>query len=238
MKAAVENSSRQHGGKTQDIRIELEHGHLAGALQLPERASGLVLFAHGSGSSRFSPRNQYVAEIIRGYGCGTLLFDLLTADEEAEDEITGNFRFDITLLAYRLITATRWVKAQGALAGLKLGYFGSSTGAAAALVAAAELGRTVEAVVSRGGRPDLAGSNLFRVQSPTLLIVGGYDTEVLRLNQEAFARLPCEKAIKIVPRATHLFEEAGALPEVARLAGEWFRKHLAHGATRTDQLGG
>jgi len=209
-----------------EVKFPLDQDCLWGTLNVPEGASGIVLFAHGSGSSRYSPRNQFVAEVMHDYGFGTLLFDLLTLAEEEEDESSGEYRFDIPLLASRLIAATHWIRNQRAYAKLSIGYFGASTGAAAALVAAAELGSQVSAVVSRGGRPDLAGSNLFRVTSPTLLIVGGYDTEVLRMNQDALGRLTCEKALRIVPKATHLFVEQGALAQASRLAGEWFEKYL------------
>jgi pimeloyl-ACP methyl ester carboxylesterase len=197
---------------------------LEGDLIIPAGAQGVVLFAHGSGSSRHSPRNQFVARTIREVGVGTLLFDLLRKEEEAIDMRTRQLRFDIGLLAQRLIDATYWIK--GDLDYLQVGYFGSSTGGGAALVAAAELGENVGAVVSRGGRPDLAGEALPRVKSPTLLIVGGLDYPVIEMNREAYARLRCEKELKIVPGATHLFEEPGTLEEVARLAAEWFQKHL------------
>lgn len=193
---------------------------------MPAGATGVVLFAHGSGSSRHSPRNQFVARTIREVGIGTLLFDLLTPDEEAVDMTTRHLRFDIGLLAKRLVDATNWLKSKPETSRLGVGYFGASTGGAAALVAAAELGDEVGAVVSRGGRPDLAGDALPKVKAPTLLIVGGLDFEVIKLNQEAYARLRCEKELKIVPGATHLFEEPGALEEVARLAARWFRLHL------------
>jgi putative phosphoribosyl transferase len=192
----------------------------------PVGAVGIVLFAHGSGSSRHSPRNQAVARALQESGVGTLLFDLLTAEEETEDARTGHLRFNIGLLARRLVAATREVRGQPQGQHLGIGYFGSSTGGAAALVAAAEPGSAVDAVVSRGGRPDLAGEALPRVDAPTLLIVGERDEVVLRLNQEAFERLRCEKELAVVPRATHLFEEPGALEEVARLAAAWFRQHL------------
>jgi dienelactone hydrolase len=186
-----------------------------------------VLFAHGSGSSRHSPRNQFVARRIREAGVGTLLFDLLTREEESVDIYTRQLRFDIRLLARRLLDATDWVKREADLWHLRIGYFGASTGGGAALVAAAELGEEVGAVVSRGGRPDLAGpSALQRVNSPTLLIVGGFDEPVIKMNEEAYAWLRCEKELKIVPGATHLFEEPGTLEEVARLAAEWFQMHL------------
>jgi len=197
---------------------------LEGDLIIPAGAQGVVLFAHGSGSTRHSPRNQFVARTIREVGVGTLLFDLLTKEEEAIDMRTRHLRFDIGLLAQRLIDATYWIK--GDLDYLQVGYFGSSTGGGAALVAAAELGETVGAVVSRGGRPDLAGDALPLVKAPTLLIVGGLDYPVIEMNREAYARLRCEKELKIVPGATHLFEEPGTLEEVARLAAEWFQKHL------------
>jgi len=197
---------------------------LEGDLIIPAGAQGVVLYAHGSGSTRHSPRNQFVARTIREVGVGTLLFDLLTKEEEAIDMRTRHLRFDIGLLAQRLIDATYWIK--GDLDYLQVGYFGSSTGGGAALVAAAELGETVGAVVSRGGRPDLAGDALPLVKAPTLLIVGGLDYPVIEMNREAYARLRCEKELKIVPGATHLFEEPGTLEEVARLAAEWFQKHL------------
>lgn len=199
---------------------------LMGDLQIPQDAAGLVLFAHGSGSSRHSPRNQAVARALRGAGSGTLLFDLLTRDEESVDDRTGHLRFDIPFLADRLAAATRWVTSHTEAQHLPIGYFGASTGGAAALVAAAELGTEVKAVVSRGGRPDLAGDALPLVKAPTLLIVGGYDGEVLRLNEDAYEQLLCEKKIEVVPRATHLFEEPGALEEVARLAAAWFQQHF------------
>jgi putative phosphoribosyl transferase len=199
---------------------------LPGALMIPPGANGVVVFAHGSGSSRHSPRNQFVARIIRESSNGTLLFDLLTPEEETEDNLTRRLRFDTGLLAGRLVQVTRWLVAQPAPRNLGIGYFGSSTGGGAALVAAAEIGQRINAVVSRGGRPDLAGAALPRVKSPTLLIVGGYDHAVVQLNQEAFAELRCEKELKIVPGATHLFEEPGALEVVARLAADWFRRHL------------
>src|SRR5262245_3127312 len=201
-----------------EVRFPCGAATLPGTLVIPPEASGIVVFAHGSGSSRHSPRNQFVARVIREAGNGALLFDLLTADEEIEDNFTRRLRFDIELLARRLVEVTRWLVAQPAVRGLGIGYFGSSTGGGAALVAAAEIGSQIDAVVSRGGRPDLAGDALARVQSPTLLIVGGYDDKVIRLNQEALAKLLCEKELKILPGATHLFEEPGALETVAHLA--------------------
>jgi len=215
-----------------DVRIPSGGVLLEGELSLPN-GGPVVLFAHGSGSSRHSPRNQYVARVIREAGIGTLLFDLLTREEETADQQTGRLRFDIALLAERLVDATRWL-AEGMNAvgnGLKpdrlrLGYFGASTGGAAALVAAARLGDEVGAVVSRGGRPDLAGGALAQVESPTLLIVGERDELVIELNRQAYAQLRCVKELRIVSRATHLFEERGTLEEVARLAAEWFGRYL------------
>ncbi|PYS24913.1 MAG: hydrolase [Acidobacteria bacterium] len=210
--------------QAKDVHIRSGDVQLEGDLSIPDGAQGVVLFAHGSGSSRHSPRNQFVARTIREAGVGTLLFDLLTRDEEAIDAHTAQLRFDIGLLATRLIDGTYWIK--GELDYLKVGYFGSSTGGGAALVAAAELGDTVGAVVSRGGRPDLAGDALAKVESPTLLIVGGLDYPVIEMNKAALARLRCEKEMKIVPGATHLFEEPGTLEQVADLAAAWFQKHL------------
>ena len=208
------------------VRIQIGNVFLEGDLKLPENAPGVVLFAHGSGSSRHSPRNQYVAGVIREAGLGTLLFDLLTHDEERRDAMTGELRFDIALLAKRLIGATRWLEKQPETRGLKIGYFGASTGGGAALVAAAELGDGIAAVVSRGGRPDLAGDALENVKSPTLLVVGGYDEMVICLNDDAYAKLRCEKDFRIVPGATHLFEEPGKLEQVAQISAAWFRKHM------------
>lgn len=199
---------------------------LDGELTIPANAQGVVLFAHGSGSSRHSPRNQSVARIFRDAGIGTLLFDLLAADEEYQDAITGALRFDIPLLATRLLGATRWLDRQASAAGLPLGYFGASTGAAAALLAAAELGERIAAVVARGGRPDLAGEALARVKCPTLLLVGGFDEVVVRFNVQALAQLRCEKELKIIANASHLFEEPGKLEQVANLSATWFRRHL------------
>jgi putative phosphoribosyl transferase len=200
---------------------------LEGELHVPAGATGVVLFAHGSGSSRHSPRNQFVARTIREAGVGTLLFDLLTREEEAVDARTRHLRFDIGLLAGRLEDAADWTKQEGKTAHLRVGYFGASTGGGAALVAAAIIGEEVGAVVLRGGRPDLAGpAALQRVKSPTLLIVGGLDAPVIKMNEEAYAWLRCEKELKIVPGASHLFEEPGKIEEVARLAAEWFKTHL------------
>lgn len=199
---------------------------LEGNLNLPEAAGGIVLFAHGSGSSRHSPRNRYVARLLNEAKLATLLVDLLTSDEETIDLRTGHLRFDIGLLAERLVAVTDWLTHDRHTQYLPVGYFGASTGAGAALVAAAERPNVVGAVVSRGGRPDLAGPALARVRAPTLLIVGGNDFQVIELNRAAFEQLRCEKQLVIVPGATHLFEEPGALDEVARLAREWLERHL------------
>lgn len=208
------------------VRIPIGETHLEGELKIPAGAKGIVVFAHGSGSSRNSPRNQFVARTLRESGHATLLFDLLTPGEESEDRFTAEFRFDINLLAQRLLAATFWVKNQFETRHLHTGYFGSSTGGGAALVAAAELDRRIAAIVSRGGRPDLAGPALPRVDAPTLLIVGEYDDEVIRLNREAMEKMRCQKELKIIPGATHLFEEESALEQVAALAREWFTRHF------------
>lgn len=212
--------------KTGEVQIRAGSALLTGELKVPEEATGIVLFAHGSGSSRHSPRNQYVARVIREGGVATLLFDLLTRQEEAIDNYTREFRFDINLLAHRLVAATNWLAGEDETNYLRPGYFGASTGGAAALVAAAEMGGKVGAVVSRGGRPDLAGPALGHVTAPTLLIVGGLDGPVIRMNEDAYAQLRCMKELKIIPGATHLFEEPGKLEEVANLAAKWFLKHL------------
>jgi pimeloyl-ACP methyl ester carboxylesterase len=210
-----------------EMSIDAGGVRLEGALRLPVDARGIVLFAHGSGSSRHSPRNRYVAGVLQSRGLATLLFDLLTREEESIDRVTGHLRFDIALLADRLAGATRHVLHTPELKSLPVGYFGASTGAAAALVAAATLPEAVVAVVSRGGRPDLAGEALLSVKAPTLLIVGGNDEPVIELNRQALARLACaEKELVIVPGATHLFEEPGTLEEVAGLAAEWFTRHF------------
>ena len=207
------------------VRIPADEVHLEGMLELPASAPGLVLFAHGSGSSRHSPRNNYVAHLLRDKGIGTLLLDLLTLAEDLDYQT----RFDIALLTHRLLLATRWVKMHTPpTRHLSTGYFGASTGAAAALQAAAALGEEIQAVVSRGGRPDLAGTHaLAKVESPTLLLVGSMDEEVLELNREAYARLHCTKELIVVPGATHLFEEAGTLEQVADQAAAWFGQYLA-----------
>lgn len=205
------------------LRIPADDVHIEGMLELPADARGLVLFAHGSGSSRHSPRNNHVARVLHAHGTGTLLLDLLTLTEDLDYQT----RFDIPLLTHRLLLATGWVlQHTPSSRHLPIAYFGASTGAAAALQAAAALGTDILAVVSRGGRPDLAGHHdLARVKSPTLLLVGGADTEVLELNREAFAHLHCEKELAVIPNATHLFEEAGALDEVALQAAAWFARH-------------
>ncbi|HVB74876.1 MAG TPA: alpha/beta hydrolase [Ktedonobacteraceae bacterium] len=203
-------------------RIPIDAVQLEGSLALPEEAQGLVVFAHGSGSSRFSPRNTYVARVLREAGIGTLLLDLLTEEEDAVYET----RFDIDLLTGRLLLTTTWLRTQPLTQNLTIGYFGASTGAAAALKAAATAGSAIGAVVSRGGRPDLAEEALAQVQSPTLLIVGGNDEVVLQLNRHAYARLQGVKQLVVIPGATHLFEEPGALEEVARLAAQWFTRYI------------
>jgi putative phosphoribosyl transferase len=208
------------------VEIELAPGlRLAGDLRAPEPAAGLAIFAHGSGSSRLSPRNRQVAEALNRAGLATLLFDLLTSEEELDRARV----FDIGLLAERLLAVTGWVREEEGLGGLPLGYFGASTGAAAALRAAARLGGEIDAVVSRGGRPDLAAESLAEVTAPTLLIVGGADWQVLELNEQAARLLRCEHEVSIVPGATHLFEEPGALERVAELAADWFSRHLRAG---------
>src|SRR5213594_889355 len=209
-----------------EIRIPAGRAVLSGNLTIPENAMALVLFAHGSGSSRHSPRNQFVARTLNRAGLGTLLFDLLTPEEEALDIYTREHRFNIGLLAERLVHATKWARQQEQTRDLRIGYFGSSTGGGAALVAAAELRQDVGAVVSRGGRPDLAGEALPKVQAPTLLIVGGNDDIVIELNEQARDRMRCEVKLEIIPGATHLFEEPGALERVAHLASDWFVTHI------------
>ncbi|MBI5671467.1 MAG: dienelactone hydrolase family protein [Chloroflexi bacterium] len=209
-----------------DVQITTPFVSLTGHLRIPENSAGVVLFAHGSGSSRHSPRNQYVARTLAEGGLATLLMDLLTPDEELADRDTGHLRFDLDLLANRIIAATDWLTTQPETRHLRLGYFGASTGAGAALVAAAARPEQVGAVVSRGGRPDLAADALARVEAPTLLIVGGADVPVIRMNQEALALLRCKKQLEIIPGASHLFEEPGALEAVANLALKWFRKYL------------
>jgi dienelactone hydrolase len=211
---------------TKDVNILFKGMKLPGNLTLPDEPLGLVIFAHGSGSSRHSPRNKAVAQALQQAQLGTLLFDLLTEEEEEAEAYTRHLRFNVDLLAERLVAATRWAMDKGTVNDLSIGYFGSSTGAAAALVAAAELSETVSAVVSRGGRPDLAGDSLSRVKAATLLIVGKNDAPVIPLNEEAYTRLTCEKAMRLVPGATHLFEEEGKLEMVADMASEWFSNHM------------
>lgn len=200
---------------------------LEGNLSIPDGATGIVLFAHGSGSSRHSSRNRFVAQEVQRAGIATLLFDLLTAQEEASEAATGHLRFDIPFLAQRLHWAMEWIESNPSTAALHPGFFGASTGGAAALVAASQMGSMVYAVVSRGGRPDLAGPALSHVRAPTLLIVGREDRVVVSLNEEALRQLNAEKRIELVPDATHLFEEPGALEAVACLACDWFKLHLA-----------
>jgi putative phosphoribosyl transferase len=221
-------SKARHAEESPSLHVKVPAGVgvLEGELTVPLHAPGIVLFAHGSGSSRRSPRNRYVAQVLQQAGVGTLLFDLLTEREEAIDSRSGEFRFDIELLADRLLQATDWVSEQPQAVGRRIGYFGASTGAAAALVAAAQRPRELAAVVSRGGRPDLAGSLLPLVQAPTLLIVGGDDTVVLELNRRAMAQLRCEKQLAVVSGATHLFEEPGTLEQAASLASSWFAAHM------------
>lgn len=205
---------------------------LEGNLAIPANAQGIVLFAHGSGSSRHSPRNRYVASVLQQQGLATLLFDLLTPEEEKIDVRTRQLRFDIGLLATRLVGATDWALHTPVIQSLNLGYFGASTGSAAALIAAAQRPQVVKAVVSRGGRPDLAGAAVAHVQAPTLLIVGGNDFPVIAMNEDALVRLnpAVEKQLEIIPRATHLFEEPGSLEQVAVLASQWFKRYLCFSA--------
>ena len=219
-------------GESESLTLLIPAGEvtLTGDLELPADLRGLVIFAHGSGSSRRSRRNRAVAEILQNAGLGTLLFDLLTPEEGAEDAYTAHLRFNIGLLSRRLAIVTREIADESHIKGVPMGFFGASTGGAAALRAAAVLGKSIGAVVSRGGRPDLAGDALPHVTAPTLLIVGEQDEDVLRLNESAYEQLHCEKSLAVIPHATHLFEEPGTLEEVARLATGWFRKHL-----RTEQ---
>ena len=210
-----------------DITLVSSGHRLLGRLELPRGARGVVLFAHGSGSGRLSPRNQAVARSLEQGGLATLLFDLLTASEEAVDRHTGHLRFDVSLLARRLVDATRFLDDEPAVAKLPIGYYGASTGAAAALIAASELPGRISAVVSRGGRPDLAGHRLELVKAPTLLVVGGHDELVLELNRDAAAQMQCEHRIEVVPGASHLFQEPGALERVSMLARDWFTRHFS-----------
>jgi pimeloyl-ACP methyl ester carboxylesterase len=209
-----------------DMKIPVGEIVVEGTLTLPPGAKSVVLFAHGSGSSRFSTRNQYVAKELNKATIGTLLFDLLTQEEEETDIVTAEYRFNLPLLAERLIGATEWLKNDPKTKRLAFGYFGASTGAAAALIAAAKFPSEISAVVSRGGRPDLAGKYLPNVVAPTLLLVGGLDTEVIELNRLAMNQMTAEKKIVIIPGATHLFEEQGTLEEVAKVSIDWFLKYL------------
>jgi putative phosphoribosyl transferase len=209
-----------------DMKIPVGEVVVEGTLTLPPGTKGVVLFAHGSGSGRFSPRNQYVAKEFNKASIGTLLFDLLTQEEEETDVVTAEYRFNIPLLAERLIGATEWLRNDLLTKRLAFGYFGASTGAAAALIAAAKLSDDIEAVVSRGGRPDLAGDYLPRVAAPTLLLVGGLDTEVIELNRLAMDKMTNEKKLVIITGATHLFEESGTLEEVAKVSTDWFLRYL------------
>ena len=211
---------------SKEILIRINSKSIYGNLEIPPKTKGLVIFAHGSGSSRFSTRNKYVAGILNKNNLGTLLFDLLTAEEEKIDNYTAEYRFNIELLAKRLIDVTDWLIKEPSLKSLKLGYFGASTGAAAALAAAAKRPNIIYAVVSRGGRPDLAMESLPEVKAPTLLIVGEEDFEVIELNRTAYENIPAKKKLEIIPGATHLFEEPGALEEVSRLTAEWFTRYL------------
>ncbi|HEV2690156.1 MAG TPA: dienelactone hydrolase family protein [Bryobacteraceae bacterium] len=211
------------------VNVPVDSVQLEGTLSVPTAASGVVLFAHGSGSSRHSPRNRYVADLLNENGLATVLIDLLTADEQEVDLQTGQLRFDIPLLAKRLVAITEWLARHPEVNGLEIGHFGASTGAGAALMAAAEIPALVRAVVSRGGRPDLAGRALGRVKAPTLFIVGGVDRVVLDLNRQAKDQMHCEKRLEVISGASHLFEEKGALKKVAGLAGDWFAAKLRRG---------
>jgi putative phosphoribosyl transferase len=227
-----QEASREAGPIRHDVRIPIGSVALEGDLAFPFDPAGLVVFAHGSGSSRHSVRNQHVARLLRDARMGTLLFDLLTPEEETVDRQTQHLRFDIGLLSHRLSGTAEWCLEHDETRGLPLGFFGASTGGAAALVAAAEPSSAVRSVVLRGGRPDLAGEALRNDRAPTLLIVGGEDDWVLQQNIEAYEQLTCERELKIIPGATHLFEEPGALEQVARHAAAWFGRTLAKGATR------
>jgi putative phosphoribosyl transferase len=208
------------------VHVPIDSITVDGNLLVPSGATGVVLFAHGSGSSRFSSRNRHVASMLRAANLGTLLIDLLTGREEQRDNVTGELRFDIGMLAERLVGSVEWLRGRPEMSKMNIGLFGASTGGGAALVAAAERPQLIQAVVSRGGRPDLAGPALPLVQAPTLLIVGGDDFPVIALNREAYDQLRCQRRLEIVPDATHLFEEPGALDQVAELAREWFTRYL------------
>lgn len=222
---ASERKTMSHEGVVREVELNAGRATLQGALAVPKAAGALVIFAHGSGSSRF--RNRHVAHLLNNAGFATLLLNLLTKREEALDMVTSHLRFDVSFLADRLLAATAWAMQQDETRLLKIGYCGASTGAAASLAAAAELPRSILAVVSRGGRPDLAKSALSRVTAPTLLIVGSNDTKVIELNKSAMTEMRCIKQIELVPNAGHLFEEPGALDMVAQLASDWFTAHLS-----------
>ena len=223
---------------TTRVRVPIGDRFLHGDLTVPPRARGLVLFAHGSGSSRLSPRNQFVAQALNMRGMATLLIDLLTPDEEDVDQATAHLRFDIRLLARRLLAIVEWLKERPETSALPIGLFGASTGGGAALMAAAAQPGDIAVVVSRGGRPDLAGAALSSVTAPTLLIVGGQDTQVIAMNHDAMRQMSCEVSLEIVPGATHLFEEPGTLERVAELAGDWFEGHLRpNGTARHEKVG-
>jgi dienelactone hydrolase len=209
-----------------NVHIPSGASELEGQLSVPRAANGIVIFAYGADSSRLNPRNQLVAQVLNGAGIGTLLFDFLTSEEEETDARTCAMRCDIELLSTRLEHASNWISAGDNTRHLRIGYFGASAGAGAALTAAARLGKKIAAVVSRGGRPDLAGQALSNVMSPTLLLVGSQDEPILQINESALAQLRCEKRLQVVPGATHLFEEFGTLEEAAHLAAEWFGRHL------------
>jgi len=232
MDERLEWNSKEH-----QVLISTGSVTLEGDLSVPQGASGIVMFAHGSGSSRFSTRNRFVAQELREAGLATLLLDLLTKEEERLDSWTSHLRFDIDLLARRLVGATDWLSEHNITRDLRLGYFGASTGGGAALVAATDRPAEVGAVVSRGGRPDLAGSALSQVKAPTLLIVGGDDKIVLDLNRSALEEIRAEKRLEIIPGATHLFEEPGALEEAARLASQWFVRHLTSAGAKSVSTG-
>ena len=208
-----------------DIYLEVADGVLGATLVLPKAATAAVVFAHGSGSSRHSLRNRFVSQRLNSAGIATLLLDLLTQKEESIDRVTAQFRFDVMMLGERLVEVTHWLAGHPETAQLNVGYFGASTGAAAALIAAAALGTSIRAIVSRGGRPDLAGPALSRVTAPTLLIAGANDGDVIRLNEQARSQLRCLSALEIIPGASHLFEEPGALAQVASLAADWFERY-------------
>lgn len=223
----MQNTPWQQSGN-QWVQLPAGPVILEGNLEMDPGATGVVVFAHGSGSSRFSPRNRFVAQVLREAGLATLLMDLLTPAEEEVDRHTRHLRFDIDLLAGRLVGATDWLGQRLDTSQLPIGYFGASTGAAAALIAASQRPDSIKAIVSRGGRPDLAGVALAHIRAPTLLIVGGADTVVIDLNRQALAQMSAIKSLQIIPHAGHLFEEPGALEEVARLAAHWFRRYLAN----------